>query len=141
MTFTAPVLTRVPAMRTLPGGILAPHAVSDGVDRRAPWFGPRTPASNVNGWMGSLRWTMSDPCLGPIDPASDLPEETCGEAATKMLFFPHQSGVAFMFACDRHLESLGRWAGTRFGGCFAGGPIAKGARVMSGAPARVGRIH
>jgi hypothetical protein len=83
---------------------------------------------------------MSDPCLGPIDPASDLPDETCGEAATKMLLFPHQSGVAFMFACDRHLESLGRWAGTRFGGCFAGGPIAKGARVMSDAAARFGRI-
>jgi hypothetical protein len=83
---------------------------------------------------------MSDPCLGPIDPLSDLPAETCVEPATKMLFFPHQNGVAFMFSCDRHLESLGRWAGVRFGGCFAGGPIAKGARVMTDAEAEYGRI-
>lgn len=33
-------------------------------------------------------------CLGPIDPATNLPDETCGEAATKMRFFPHESGVA-----------------------------------------------
>jgi hypothetical protein len=83
---------------------------------------------------------MSDPCLGPIDPATDLPVETCGAEATKMLFFPHQGGVAFMFSCDRHLESVGRWAGRRFGGCFAGGAIAKGARVMTEAAARYGRI-
>ena len=83
---------------------------------------------------------MSDTCLGPIDPATDLPAETCGDAATKMLFFPHQNGVAFMFSCERHVESLARWAGTRFGGCFAGGPIAKGARVMTDAAARFGRI-
>jgi hypothetical protein len=83
---------------------------------------------------------MRDMCLGPIDPATNLPDETCGEAATKMLFFPHESGVAFMFSCDRHLESLGRWAGIRFGGCFAGGPIAKGARAMTDAAAKFGRI-
>ena len=83
---------------------------------------------------------MSDGCLGPIDPATNLPGETCGEAATKMLFFPHQSGVAFMFSCDRHLESLARWAGERFGRCFAGGPIAKGARAMANAAAEFGRI-
>jgi hypothetical protein len=57
-----------------------------------------------------------------------------------MLFFPHQSGVAFMFACDRHLESVARWAGVRFGGCFAGGPIAKGAGVMKDAAAKFGRV-
>ena|SRR5579859_2263766 len=83
---------------------------------------------------------MSDHCIGPVDPTTDLPVETCRDAATKMLFFPHQSGVAFMFSCDRHLESLGRWAGTRFGGCFAGGPIAKSTRVMSDAGAKFGRI-
>jgi len=79
-------------------------------------------------------------CLGPIDPAADLPVETCGEAATKMLFFPHAGGVAFMFACDRHVESVARWAGTRFGGCFAGGPIARGPRAMTDAAARFGRV-
>ncbi len=58
----------------------------------------------------------------------------------KMLFFPHRDGVAFMFCCDRHLESVSRWAGIRFGGCFAGGPIAKGARTMSEATEKFGRI-
>jgi len=57
-----------------------------------------------------------------------------------MLFFPHQSGVAFVFSCDRHLESLGQWAGMRFGGCFVGGPIEKGARPMTDAAAKFGRI-
>jgi hypothetical protein len=83
---------------------------------------------------------MSDPCIGPVDPATDLPVETCGATATKMLFFPHRDGVAFMFSCDRHLESVSRWAGTRFGGCFAGGPIAKGARTMADATTAYGRI-
>jgi hypothetical protein len=84
---------------------------------------------------------MTDACIGPVDPAADLPDETCGQAATKMLFFPHQSGVAFMFSCDRHLETLSRWAGIRFGGCFAGGPIAKGARTMIEAGESFGPIH
>jgi hypothetical protein len=83
---------------------------------------------------------MTDICIGPVDPATNLPDETCGEAATKMLFFPHQTGVAFMFSCDRHLESLGRWAGVRFGGCFAGGPISKGPRTMLDATAKFGPI-
>jgi hypothetical protein len=84
---------------------------------------------------------MSDACIGPVDPVTNLPNETCGEAAVKMLFFPHQTGAAFMFSCDRHLESLARWAGIRFGGCFAGGPIAKRARVMTEAEARFGPVH
>jgi len=83
---------------------------------------------------------MSDACIGPINPATDLPDETCGAEATKILFFPHQSGVAFMSSCDRHLESLGRWAGIRFGNCFAGGPIAKSARTMAEAAAQFGPI-
>ena len=83
---------------------------------------------------------MSDICLGPIDPSTNIPVETCGDAATKMLFFPHESGVAFLFVCDRHLESLARCAGIRFGGCFAGGPIAKGARAMTDAAAKFGRV-
>ena len=83
---------------------------------------------------------MSDACIGPINPATDLPDETCGAEATKMLFFPHQSGVAFMFSCDRHLERLGRWAGVRFGNCFAGGPIARSARTMAEAAAQFGPI-
>jgi hypothetical protein len=83
---------------------------------------------------------MSDICIGPIDRATDLPIETCGEAATKLLFFPHESGVAFMYPCDRHLESVARWAATRFGGCFAGGPIAKGAGVMAEAAAKFDRV-
>jgi hypothetical protein len=83
---------------------------------------------------------MSDACIGPINPTTDLPDETCGAEATKILFFPHQAGVAFMPSCDRHLESLGRWAGTRFGNCFAGGPIAKSARTMAEAAAQFGPI-
>jgi hypothetical protein len=83
---------------------------------------------------------MSDPCIGPIDPATDLPAETCAEAAMKFLFFPHRDGVAFMYSCDRHLESVSRWAGTCFGGCFAGGPIAKGARTFAEAEEQFGRI-
>jgi hypothetical protein len=83
---------------------------------------------------------MSDPCVGPIDPATDLPAETCGEPAMKFLFFPHRDGVAFMYSCDRHLESVSRWAGTRFGGCFAGGPTAKGQRTMDDAIEQFGRI-
>src|SRR5579863_5309356 len=83
---------------------------------------------------------MSDQCIGPIDPVADLPAETCGEAAIKFLFFPHRDGVAFMYCCDRHLESVSRWAGTRFGGCFAGGPIAKGARTFADAEAECSRV-
>jgi hypothetical protein len=83
---------------------------------------------------------MSDACIGPINPATDLPDETCGAEASKILFFPHQSGVAIMFSCDRHLESLGRWAGTRFGNCFAGGPIANSARTMTEATEQFGPI-
>ena len=83
---------------------------------------------------------MSDACIGPINPATDLPDETCGAEATKILFFPHQAGVAFMSSCDRHLESLGRWAGIRFGNCFAGGPIARSARTMTEAAAQFGPI-
>ena len=83
---------------------------------------------------------MSDACIGPINPATDLPDETCGSEATKILFFPHQSGAAIMFSCDRHLESLGRWAGTRFGNCFAGGPIANSARTMTEAAEQFGPI-
>lgn len=83
---------------------------------------------------------MSDPCIGPINRATDLPDETCGAEATKILFFPHQSGAAIMFSCDGHLESLGRWAGTRFGNCFAGGPIANSARTMTEATAQFGPI-
>jgi hypothetical protein len=83
---------------------------------------------------------MSDACIGPINAATDLPDETCGAEATKILFFPHQGGVAFMSSCDRHVESLARWAGIRFGNCFAGGPIAKGARTMTEAAAQFGPI-
>jgi hypothetical protein len=83
---------------------------------------------------------MSEQCVGPIDPATDLPEETCRAPAMKFLFFPHRDGVAFMFCCDRHLESVSRWAGARYGGCFAGGPIAKGQRTMEEAVEQFGQI-
>lgn len=83
---------------------------------------------------------MSDACIGPISAATNLPDETCGAEATKMLFFPHQSGVAFMFSCDRHVESLARWAGIRFGNCFAGGPIAGGPRTMLEAVEQFGPV-
>jgi hypothetical protein len=83
---------------------------------------------------------MSDACIGPINTETHLPDETCGAEATKILFFPHQAGVAFMSSCDRHLESLGRWAGIRFGNCFAGGPIAKSARTIAEATAQFGAI-
>lgn len=83
---------------------------------------------------------MSDACIGPVDPQIDLPVETCRDAATKLLFFPHQDGVAFMVSCDRHLESVARWAGIRFGACFAGGPIAKGERTLAEAAEQFGRI-
>jgi hypothetical protein len=83
---------------------------------------------------------MSDSCIGPIDPATDLPAETCRESAMKFLFFPHRDGVAFMYCCDRHLESVSRWAGTRFGGCFAGGPTAKGQRTFDEAVEQFGQI-
>jgi hypothetical protein len=58
----------------------------------------------------------------------------------KFLFFPHREGVAFMYCCDRHLESVSRWAGTRFDGCFAGGPTAKGQRTMDEAVEQFGHI-
>ena len=83
---------------------------------------------------------MSDACIGPINPATDLPDERCGAEATKILFFPHQNGAAIMVSCDRHLESLGRWAGTRFGNCFAGGPITNSARTMTEAAEQFGPI-
>jgi len=83
---------------------------------------------------------MSETCIGPINSATDLPDGACGEEATKMLFFPHQSGVAFMFSCDQHLERLARWAGVRYGNCFAGGPIANGARTMTEAAEQFGPV-
>jgi hypothetical protein len=82
-------------------------------------------------------------CQGPIDRVTDLPAETCGEKASTGFYFPHQEGVAFIFACDRHALALGRWAGRRFGGCF-GGEVSKvpfAMELASNAFARVDTPH
>ena len=59
-------------------------------------------------------------CQGPLNKVTTLPSESCQETATMSLYFPHQEGAAFLFACDQHALSLGQWAGKRFGGCFGG---------------------
>lgn len=60
------------------------------------------------------RRTATFACIGPIDPATNRPAETCGKAASKQFFFPHRDGVAFIFACEGHARSLGQWATGRF---------------------------
>jgi len=82
---------------------------------------------------------MSDACIGPINPATNLPDETVG-GSHQVAVLPASACVAFMSSCDRHLESLARWTGIRFGNCFAGGPIAKSARTMTEAAAQFGPI-
>ncbi len=59
-------------------------------------------------------------CQGPLNKVTHLPAETCTERATMSFYFPHQEGIAFLFACDQHALALGQWAGKRFGGCFGG---------------------
>jgi len=59
-------------------------------------------------------------CQGPLNKVTHLPSESCQEIAAMSFYFPHQAGLAFLFACDQHALSLGQWAGKRFGGCFGG---------------------
>lgn len=59
-------------------------------------------------------------CQGPLGKVTNLPAESCPDTATMSFYFPHQEGVAFLFACDQHALLLGQWAGKRFGGCFGG---------------------
>lgn len=59
-------------------------------------------------------------CMGPMDRFTYLPAETCSLKATRAFCFPHQEGIAFIFACDQHAMSIGEWAGRKFGGCFGG---------------------
>ena len=59
-------------------------------------------------------------CQGPLNKVTHLPAETCPERATMSFYFPHQEGLAFLFACEQHALSLAQWAGKRFGGCFGG---------------------
>ena len=59
-------------------------------------------------------------CMGPMDRVTYLPAETCSLKATRAFCFPHQEGIAFIFACDQHAISIGEWAGRKYGGCFGG---------------------
>lgn len=59
-------------------------------------------------------------CQGPLNKVTRMPSESCSENATTSFYFPHQEGLAFLFACEGHALSLGQWAGKRFGGCFGG---------------------
>jgi hypothetical protein len=59
-------------------------------------------------------------CQGPLNKVAHLPDESCQSVATMSFYFPHQDGLAFLFACDQHALALGQWAGKRFGGCFGG---------------------
>ena len=59
-------------------------------------------------------------CMGPMDRVTYLPAETCSLKATRAFYFPHQEGIAFIFACDQHAMSIGEWAGRKYGGCFGG---------------------
>lgn len=68
-------------------------------------------------------------CQGPIAAPGDWPSETCGEVATHGFFFPHQGGVAFIFACTPHINEVGGWGGRHFGGCF-GDVVAKSKEVI-----------
>jgi hypothetical protein len=78
-------------------------------------------------------------CQGPIEASGDWPSETCGAIATHGFFFPYQGGgIAFIFACESHMNEVGGWGGRHFGGCF-GDVIAKSKRVIEEA-ARSGQI-
>jgi hypothetical protein len=74
-------------------------------------------------------------CQGPLDRVTHLPAESCSERAALAFYFPHQAGIALMFACATHAMELGQWAGRRFGGCY-GGEVDKTAAVMEGAAGR-----
>jgi hypothetical protein len=91
----------------------------------------------VGGQPANLpRRTATFACIGPVNPGTNLPGETCGKEASKYLWFPHRDGLAFMFACDDHAMSLGSWAGRRFGGCFTD-KIDKAAGFMREAATKV----
>lgn len=84
------------------------------------------------------RRTATFACLGPIDPVTDAPGETCEGTATRFFYFAHRDGIAFMFACDAHALSLGQWAGIRFGGCW-GGKVENARDKMREAATKVAR--
>jgi hypothetical protein len=78
-------------------------------------------------------------CMGPMNKVTHLPDETCQKHATRSFYFPHQQGLAFLFACDEHAISLGEWAGRKFGGCF-GGDVAGAPRAMKLAAQRGAQV-